>query len=161
MKHGVPNVLFFGEHGGYKVLVMQMLGPTLKEMKDFSKKQKFSGKTILKIAIQLVSIFFVIIWSFGIVNFDFGRFTEMCLLIFCILLFLSDGRIQPHPFEGNFHLWHYISKYRHRKLKRKYEQSICFRFCLKRRNFTWIFAKRRPSTPGFGPFGIEWSEFPQ
>lgn len=59
MKHGIPNIMHFGEHGGYKILVMQMLGPTLQEMKDLTKQKKLTGKSILKIAIQLVTNLFI------------------------------------------------------------------------------------------------------
>lgn len=55
-KLGIPNVMYLGEHGGYKVLIMQMLGPTLQQMKEITKNKKLSGKSILKIATQLVSI---------------------------------------------------------------------------------------------------------
>lgn len=48
--------MYLGEHGGYKVLIMQMLGPTLQQMKEMTKNKKISGKSILKIATQLVSI---------------------------------------------------------------------------------------------------------
>lgn len=48
--------MYLGEHGGYKVLVMENLGPTLQQMKQLNKNKKLPGKSILKIAAQLVSI---------------------------------------------------------------------------------------------------------
>lgn len=55
-KFGIPNVMYLGVHGGYKVLIMQMLGPTLQQMKEITKNKKLSGKSVLKIGAQLVSI---------------------------------------------------------------------------------------------------------
>lgn len=60
MQFGVPNVLYFGDFLGYKVLIMQMLGPTLHDLKELTRKHKLSGKTILKMAIQLVSMFHIL-----------------------------------------------------------------------------------------------------
>lgn len=54
-KFGIPNVMYNGEHGGgYRVLVMEMLGPTLSEIKELTKNRKLPGNSILKIATQLV-----------------------------------------------------------------------------------------------------------
>ena len=52
---GVPRVYHFGTCGGkYNVLVMDLLGPNLGEL--FEKmERKFSTKTILLIAIQLLT----------------------------------------------------------------------------------------------------------
>lgn len=50
--------MYLGEHGGYKVLVMENLGPTLLQMKEMNKNKKLPGKSILKIAAQLVRIQF-------------------------------------------------------------------------------------------------------
>lgn len=54
---GMPNIMYFGDHGGYKVLVIKMLGPTIQDYKINAQQNKLTGKTILKIAIQAVSIF--------------------------------------------------------------------------------------------------------
>ena len=52
---GVPKVYHFGTCGGkYNALVMELLGPNLEEL--FNKMdRRFSTKTILLIAIQLLS----------------------------------------------------------------------------------------------------------
>lgn len=55
IEFGIPNITYFGDHGGYKVLVMKMLGPTIQDLKEVTKNYKLSGKTLLKIAIQAVS----------------------------------------------------------------------------------------------------------
>lgn len=60
--------MYSGEHGGYKVLVMEVLGLTLHQVKEMKKSKKLSGKSILKIAAQLVCIINVH-FSIGI----FGR----------------------------------------------------------------------------------------
>lgn len=47
-----------GEHGGgYKAIVLNLLGPTLAELKEVTARNKLFGKTILKIAIQAVNLF--------------------------------------------------------------------------------------------------------
>lgn len=46
--------MYLGEHGGYKVLVMEVLGLTLHQVKEMNKNRKLSGKSVLKIAAQLV-----------------------------------------------------------------------------------------------------------
>lgn len=57
-KVGIPQIMYFGDHGGYTVLVMQMLGPTLNDLKEMIGKDKLFEKTIWKIGIQAVNIFF-------------------------------------------------------------------------------------------------------
>lgn len=54
---GIPNVLYFGAYGGYKYLVMDILGSTLHDLKELTGKNKLFGKTIAKIAIQAVNYF--------------------------------------------------------------------------------------------------------
>lgn len=52
---GIPNIMYFGEHGGgYKVMVMKLLGPTLAELKEVTGRNKLFGRTIFKVAIQAV-----------------------------------------------------------------------------------------------------------
>jgi hypothetical protein len=51
---GIPNVYYFGQEGLHNILVIDLLGPSLKDLFDICNR-RFSTKTVAMVAKQMVS----------------------------------------------------------------------------------------------------------
>lgn len=57
---GIPTIKWCGAEGDYNVMVMELLGPSLEDLFNFCSR-KFSLKTVLLLADQMVGNGFVIL----------------------------------------------------------------------------------------------------
>lgn len=57
---GIPTIKWCGAEGDYNVMVMELLGPSLEDLFNFCSR-KFSLKTVLLLADQMVGNSFVIL----------------------------------------------------------------------------------------------------
>lgn len=51
---GVPKLYYYAQEGDYNVMVIDLLGPSLEELFEYCRR-KFTLKTVLMIAIQMVN----------------------------------------------------------------------------------------------------------
>ncbi|KAI9323425.1 kinase-like protein [Dichotomocladium elegans] len=56
---GFPTMYYYGQEGGYNILVMELLGPSLEELLDICERQ-FSVKTVAMVAKRLIRLLQVI-----------------------------------------------------------------------------------------------------
>lgn len=57
---GIPSIKWCGAEGDYNVMVMELLGPSLEDLFNFCSR-KFSLKTVLLLADQMVSSYLIIV----------------------------------------------------------------------------------------------------
>jgi hypothetical protein len=53
---GIPHIHWCGSQGNYNIMIIELLGPSLEDLFNYCKR-KFSLKTMLMLADQMVNLF--------------------------------------------------------------------------------------------------------
>ena len=89
---GIPLIKWCGAEGDYNVLVMDLLGPSLEDLFNFCSR-KFSLKTVLLLADQMVRIGRIDVGSFRLRSTSFFRLVESILSIRKILFIVISNQV--------------------------------------------------------------------
>ena len=55
LKVGIPKLHYYAQEGDYNVMVIDLLGPSMEDLFEYCRR-KFTLKSVLMIAIQMVSV---------------------------------------------------------------------------------------------------------
>jgi hypothetical protein len=78
---GIPHIHWCGSQGNYNIMIIELLGPSLEDLFNYCKR-KFSLKTMLMLADQMVNLFLFLFLKTKKIFFK-------NLLNFCIFKFLK------------------------------------------------------------------------